>query len=84
MKLDLDLDEMLDGFTRDGMKKFVKKLLSASESEEKAMMAQLDKRAASPEKESNDLADLTEEKRGKPNPINPDEEPTRRKRNGDS
>ena len=82
MKLDLDLDEMLDGFTRDGMKKFVKKLLSASESEEKAMMAQLDKRAASPEKESDDLADLTEEKRGKPSPVDMDAEPTRRKRDG--
>lgn len=78
MKLDLDLDEMLDGFTRDGMKKFVKKLLTASDAEEKAMLAQLDKRAASPEKESNDLADLKEEKRGKASPIDPDEEPTRR------
>lgn len=84
MKLDLDLEEMLDGFTRDGMKKFVKKLLMASESEEREMLARLDKRAASPEKESNDLADLTEEKRGKPSPIDPEEEPTRRKRNGDS
>lgn len=77
-RIDLDLDEMLDGFTRDGMKKFVKKLLSATEAEEKEMLAQLDKRAASPEKESNDLADLKEEKKGKPSPIDPEEEPTRR------
>ena len=82
MKMDLDLDEMLDGFTREGMKKFVKKLLMASESEERDMLARLDKRAASPEKESNDLADLAEEKRGKPNPIDPEEAPTRSKKNG--
>ena len=78
-RIDLDLDEMLEGFTRDGMKRFVKKLLAATEAEEKEMLAQLDKRAASAEKESNDLADLKEEKKGKPSPIDPDEEPTRRK-----
>ncbi len=56
MKMNLDLDEMLDGFTRAGMKKFVKKLLAASEEEEREMLKSLDKRAASAEKESNDLA----------------------------
>lgn len=81
-KVVFDVDEMLDSFTRDGMKKFVKRLLMASEQEEKEMLAKLGERAASPEKESNDLANLTEEKRGKPTPINPDEEPTRRKQNG--
>jgi hypothetical protein len=75
MKLDLDLEEMLDGFTRDGMKRFVKKLLSASEAEEKELLSQLDKRVASAEKESNDLADLKEEKRGKPSPVSMDDEP---------
>jgi len=80
MKLDLDLDDMLEGFTRDGMKKFVKRLLAASEAEEKELLGQLDKRAASPEKESNDLADLTEEKRGKPSPVAMDDEPTRKRR----
>jgi hypothetical protein len=80
MKMDLDLDEMLDGFTRDGMKKFVKKLLAASEEEERDMLAKLDKRAATPEKESNDLADLKEEKSGKPSPVDMDAEPTRRKK----
>ena len=60
-RIDFELDEMLDGFTRDGMKKFVKRLLSASEAEEKKLLSQLNK----PEK--NDLADLDEEMHGKPN-----------------
>lgn len=59
MKMNLDFDELLDGMTRDGMKKFVKKLMSASESEEKKMLSQL--------KQKNDLADLDEEMHGKPN-----------------
>ena len=81
-KMVFDVDEMLDSFTRDGMKKFVKRLLMASEDEEKAILARLGERASSPEKESEDLADLRAEKRGAPTPIDPDEEPTRRKKNG--
>lgn len=61
MRMDLDLDEMLEGMTRDGMKRFVKKLLSAGEAEEKRMLSKMGK----PEK--NDLADLDEEMHGKPN-----------------
>lgn len=68
MKLDMDLDEVLEGMTRDGMKKFVRKLLAASEEEERRMLNNL----SDPEKESNDLADLQEEKRGKPSSIDPD------------
>lgn len=60
-RIDLDLDEMLEGFTRDGMKKFVKRLLTASEAEERRLMKQLNKPA------KNDLADLDEEMHGKPN-----------------
>lgn len=60
MKLNLDLDEMLEGMTRDGMKKFVKKLMSASEAEEKSLLKQL-------AGDKNDLADLDEEMHGKPN-----------------
>jgi hypothetical protein len=82
MNMNLDLDELLEGMTRDGMKKFVKKLLAASNEEEKAMLDALDKRAASPEKESDDLADLKDEKKGKPSPVDMDAEPTRRKRDG--
>ena len=58
MRIDLDMDEMLEGMTRDGMKKFVKKLLSASDSEEKKLLGKQQK---------NDLADLDEEMHGKPN-----------------
>lgn len=61
MKIDLDMDEMLEGMTRDGMKRFVKKLLSAGEAEEKRLLSKVGK----PEK--NDLADLDEEMHGKPN-----------------
>jgi hemerythrin superfamily protein len=64
-RIDLDLDEMLEGFTRDGMKRFVKKLLMANEAEEKKLLAQLNKSDETEEK--NDLADLDEEMHGKPN-----------------
>lgn len=60
-RIDLDLDEMLDGFTRDGMKKFVKRLISANDAEEKKLLSQLNKPA------KNELADLDEEMHGKPN-----------------
>jgi hypothetical protein len=69
---------MLDGFTRDGMKKFIKKLLGASAAEERELLSRLDERAASPAKESDDLADLKEEKRGKPSPVDTEDEPLRR------
>jgi hypothetical protein len=82
MNMNLDLDELLEGMTRDGMRKFVKKLLAASEEEERDMLASLDKRAASAEKESGDLADLKDEKKGKPSPVDMNAEPTRRKRDG--
>jgi uracil DNA glycosylase len=64
-KVSFDIDEMLDSFTRDGMKKFVKKLLTASEAEEKSLMSKLNGKPA-----KNDLADLDEEKHGKhPSPA---------------
>lgn len=78
MKMDLDLDELLEGMTRDGMRKFVKKLLTASEKEEREMLNSLSN--ASQEKESNDLADLREEKRGKPSEIDMEDEPSRSKK----
>jgi hypothetical protein len=78
MKMDLDLDELLEGMTRDGMRKFVKKLLTASEKEEREMLNSLSN--ASPEKESNDLADLREEKRGKPSEIDMEDTPPRSKK----
>lgn len=57
MKIDFDADEWLDSMTRDGMKKFVKKLLTASDAQEKKLMKSA----------KNDLADLDEEMHGKPN-----------------
>jgi hypothetical protein len=57
MKIDFDADEWLDSMTRDGMKKFVKKLLTASDAQEKKML----------QSPKNDLADLDEEMHGKPN-----------------
>jgi hypothetical protein len=57
MNMNLDLDELLEGMTRDGMKKFVRKLLSASSDEEKKLLKKLDTK--------NDLADLDEEMHGK-------------------
>ena len=62
MKIDFDADEWLDSMTRDGMKKFVKKLLTASDSQEKKLLNKL-----SGKQEKNDLADLDEEMHGKPN-----------------
>jgi hypothetical protein len=59
-RIDLDLEEMLEGFTRDGMKRFVKKLIMASDKEEKRLLSKLGA-------EKNDLADLDEEMHGKPN-----------------
>jgi hypothetical protein len=56
MKIDFDADEWLDSMTRDGMKKFVKKLLTASDAQEKKML----------QSPKNDLADLDEEMHGKP------------------
>jgi hypothetical protein len=64
-RIDLDMDELLEGFTRDGMKRFVKKLLMANEAEEKKLLAQLNKGDKAEAK--NDLADLDEEMHGKPN-----------------
>jgi hypothetical protein len=59
-RIDLDLDDMLEGFTRDGMKRFVKKLLAASDAEERRLLSKI-----GPAK--NDLADLDEEMHGRPN-----------------
>jgi hypothetical protein len=64
-RIDLDMDELLEGFTRDGMKRFVKKLLMANEAEEKKLLAQLNK--GDKKEARNDLADLDEEMHGKPN-----------------
>lgn len=81
MKMEFDLRDL----NRPALERLVKQLLTASGDEEKAIMDRLGEQAKSKGdaiKESEDLANLTEEKRGKPNPIDPDEEPARRKKNG--
>lgn len=60
-KIDLDLDDL----TNAALKRMVKKLLIASDSEEKEILSSLDKKSKAPPK--NDLADLDEEMHGKPN-----------------
>jgi hypothetical protein len=57
MKIQLDIDEHLNRMTREGMKKFVKELLAASDEQEKKILSSA----------KNDLADLDEEMHGKPN-----------------
>ena len=60
-KIDFDLDDL----TNAALKRMVKKLLIASDSEEKEILSSLDKKSKAPPK--NDLADLDEEMHGKPN-----------------
>lgn len=81
MKMDFDLRDL----NRPALERLVKQLLVASGDEEKAILDRLGDQAKSKDdaiKESEDLANLTEEKRGKPTPIDPEEEPMRRKKNG--
>jgi len=58
MKIDFDLDDL----TNSALRRMVKQLLVANEGEEKKILDKLNQRAS-----KNDLADLVEEKRGKPN-----------------
>jgi hypothetical protein len=60
-KIDFDLDDL----TNAALKRMVKKLLIASDSEEKEILSSLEKKSKAPPK--NDLADLDEEMHGKPN-----------------
>lgn len=68
-KIDFDLDDL----TNAALRRMVKKLLIASDSEEKEILSSLDKKSKAPPK--NDLADLDEEMHGKPNtPIVEDDD----------
>jgi len=69
-RIDFDLDDL----TQAGLKRLVKQLLSASDDEEKKIVAKLGKQGPAeekaegkPHKQRNDLADLDEEMHGKPN-----------------
>jgi hypothetical protein len=71
MKVNFDLDDL----TNAALKRLVKQLLTASDKDEKKILAKLAKHEASEsadeeskeDKERNDLADLAEEMHGKPN-----------------
>jgi hypothetical protein len=75
MKMDFDLRDL----NRSALERLVKQLLSADSADEKEIM---DKLAAEAKKESEDLADLKDEKKGKPSTVDMNAEPTRRKRDG--
>jgi chaperonin GroEL (HSP60 family) len=75
MKMDFDLRDL----NRSALERLVKQLLSADSADEKEIM---DKLAAEAKKESEDLADLKDEKKGKPSMVDMNAEPTRRKRDG--
>jgi hypothetical protein len=69
-RIDFDLDDL----TQAGLKRLVKQLLSASDEDEKKIIAKLgkhgpaeEKAEGKPHKQKNDLADLDEEMHGKPN-----------------
>lgn len=69
-RLNVDLDD----FTNAALKRIVKQLLATPDGEEAKILDQLTRghSKGSAEKEQNDLADLVEEKRGKPKSISPD------------
>jgi len=60
-RMNLDLDDL----TNAALKRMVKQLITASDGEEKEILARLDKKSKTPPK--NDLADLDDEMHGKPN-----------------
>ena len=68
-RIDFDLDDL----TNSALKRLVKQLLVAEDGEEEKILKKLSEPAKA-HKEQNDLADLTEEKRGKPAAIDPMDE----------
>lgn len=82
-KLNVDLDD----FKTSTLKRIIKQLLVAPEGEESEILDQLSQGERSSkvaaEKEVNDLADLVEEKRGKPKAISPDGDPVSQEPDGD-
>lgn len=59
--------------TRNALQRLVEQLLEANEGEEQRILDRLASQEAD-DKERNDLADLVEEKRGKPAAVNADDE----------
>ncbi len=62
-RIDFDLDDL----TNAALKRLVKQLIVADDEEEKRIVKNLGKKSEAPKGEKNDLADLHEEKHGKPN-----------------
>lgn len=73
MKMEFDLRDL----NRSALERLVKQLIGADGPEEKEIM---DKLSEAAKKESDDLADLKEEKRGKASPVDTEDEPLLRKR----
>lgn len=67
------MDFGVDDLTKSALKRLVTQLLAASEGEEKRILDQLATQERS-DKERNDLADLVEEKRGKPASISAEDD----------
>ena len=65
-RIEFDLDDL----TTSALKRLVKQLIVAGEGEEQKILAKLQQNSKA-EKESNDLADLKEEKNGAPSKIDP-------------
>lgn len=65
------IDFGVDDLTKSALKRLVTQLLAASDGQEKQI---LDSLAQKKQAEKNDLADLVEEKRGKPRVIDPMDE----------
>lgn len=65
------IDFGVDDLTKSALKRLVTQLLAASDGQEKQI---LDSLAQKKKAEKNDLADLVEEKRGKPRVIDPMDE----------
>lgn len=65
--------------TKSAMQRIIEQLVMADDGEEEKVLAQL---AQNADKERNDLADLVEEKRGKPAEIDPEEEEMQPKKRG--
>ena len=75
MKMNLGVDDL----TKGALKRLVAELLAASDGEEQRILDRLAKQDES-DKERNDLADLVEEKRGKPATIDAEDEEEVKKR----
>ncbi len=67
MKVNFSVDDL----TKSALKRLVEQLIASGEGEEKKILEQL---AQDSDKERNDLADLVEEKRGKPASISSDDD----------